>query len=100
MNRRLHFDTVLLPLQRYLSESVTTMNVQQAIVEFLQHGQQEKNLSDRTLRAYESDLSQFHLHVNDAPTGEITSWHTRLQRSAARSGPDRVRFGFLDIIVS
>src|ERR1700759_4728349 len=51
------------------------MNVQQAIVEFLQHGQQEKNLSDRTLRAYESDLSQFHLHVNDAPTGEITPEH-------------------------
>jgi integrase/recombinase XerD len=48
------------------------MNVQQAIAQFLQHGQTVRNLSDRTLRAYQSDLSQFHLHMNDTPTVEIT----------------------------
>jgi len=42
------------------------MNVPQAIAEFLQHGQTERNLSDRTIRAYHSDLSQFHHHINDA----------------------------------
>src|SRR3982074_762934 len=47
-------------------ESVTTMNVQQAIADFLQHGQAVRNLSDRTIRAYQSDLSQFNVHVNDA----------------------------------
>lgn len=41
------------------------MNVPQAIAEFLQHGQTVRNLSDRTLRAYQSDLSQFHHHVTD-----------------------------------
>jgi integrase/recombinase XerC/integrase/recombinase XerD len=48
------------------------MNVQQAIADFLQHGQAVRNLSDRTLRAYQSDLSQFHLHVNDANMVDIT----------------------------
>src|SRR5688572_9002976 len=48
------------------------MNVQQAIAQFLEHGQQVRNLSDRTLRAYQSDLSQFHLHMNDTPPVEIT----------------------------
>jgi integrase/recombinase XerD len=48
------------------------MNVQQAIAQFLEHGQAVRNLSDRTLRAYQSDLSQFHLHMNDTPTVEIT----------------------------
>lgn len=48
------------------------MNVQQAITDFLQHGQAVRNLSDRTLRAYNSDLSQFHLHVNDANMVDIT----------------------------
>jgi len=49
------------------------MNVQQAIAQFLEHGQTVRNLSDRTLRAYQSDLSQFHLHMNDTPPVEITS---------------------------
>ncbi|HUP50232.1 MAG TPA: tyrosine-type recombinase/integrase [Thermoanaerobaculia bacterium] len=48
------------------------MNVQQAIAEFLDHGQTVRNLSDRTLRAYQSDLSQFHHHVNDAMMVDIT----------------------------
>jgi integrase/recombinase XerC/integrase/recombinase XerD len=49
------------------------MDVQQAITDFLHHGQTERNLSDRTLRAYHSDLSQFHMHVNDgANMVEIT----------------------------
>jgi integrase/recombinase XerD len=49
-----------------------TMNVQQAITQFLEHGQTVRNLSDRTLRAYQSDLTQFHLHMHDTPTVEIT----------------------------
>ena len=48
------------------------MNVQQAIAEFLEHGQTVRNLSDRTLRAYQSDLSQFHSHVSDAAMVDIT----------------------------
>ena len=48
------------------------MNVQQAIADFLQHGQAERNLSDRTIRAYQSDLSQFNVHVNDANMVDIT----------------------------
>jgi len=48
------------------------MNVQQAIAEFLQHGQSVRNLSDRTLRAYQSDLSQFHVHVNGANAVDVT----------------------------
>lgn len=48
------------------------MNVQQAIADFLHHGQAERNLSDRTIRAYHSDLSQFHLHVNDTNMVDIT----------------------------
>ena len=48
------------------------MNAQQAIADFLQHGQSVKNLSDRTLRAYQSDLSQFHTHINDSNIVEIT----------------------------
>ncbi|GAC1429671.1 MAG: site-specific tyrosine recombinase XerD [Thermoanaerobaculia bacterium] len=48
------------------------MNVQQAIADFLQHGQTVRNLSDRTLRAYHSDLTQFHQHVAEATTVEIT----------------------------
>src|SRR2546428_1011437 len=54
------------------AESVTTMNVQQAIADFLQHGQVVRNLSDRTLRAYHSDLSQFHVHMNGANMADIT----------------------------
>ncbi|MGZ8867395.1 MAG: tyrosine-type recombinase/integrase [Thermoanaerobaculia bacterium] len=48
------------------------MNVQQAIAEFLEHGQTVRNLSDRTLRAYQSDLTQFHTHVSDAAMVDIT----------------------------
>jgi integrase/recombinase XerD len=48
------------------------MNVQQAIADFLQHGQVERNLSDRTIRAYQSDLSQFNVHVHDANMVDIT----------------------------
>ena len=48
------------------------MNVQQAIADFLEHGQTVRNLSDRTLRAYQSDLSQFHNHVSDAAMVDIT----------------------------
>src|SRR5215210_268807 len=48
------------------------MNVQQAIHDFLQHGQAVRNLSDRTLRAYQSDLAQFHVHMNDTPAIDIT----------------------------
>ena len=48
------------------------MNAQQAIAEFLQHGQAVRNLSDRTLRAYQSDLSQFHGHMDGADVTEVT----------------------------
>jgi integrase/recombinase XerC/integrase/recombinase XerD len=51
------------------------MNVQEAIADFLQHGQVVRNLSDRTLRAYQSDLTQFHVHVNAATMGDITPEH-------------------------
>jgi integrase/recombinase XerD len=49
-----------------------TMNVQQAIAQFLEHGQTVRNLSDRTLRAYQSDLAQFHVHMSDTPAVSIT----------------------------
>src|ERR1051325_8839288 len=48
------------------------MNVQQAIAEFLEHGQAVRNLSDRTLRAYQSDLTQFHAAMNDTKMVDIT----------------------------
>src|SRR5436190_24239470 len=51
------------------------MNVQQAIADFLQHGQAVRNLSDRTLRAYQSDLTQFHVHVDGANMVDITPEH-------------------------
>jgi site-specific recombinase XerD len=46
------------------------MNVQEAIADFLRHGQDVRNLSDRTLRAYQSDLSQFHSQYNIVTNGE------------------------------
>jgi integrase/recombinase XerD len=49
------------------------MNVEQAIKDFLRHGEREKNLSDRTLRAYESDLTQFRVHMDAADLPNITS---------------------------
>src|SRR5438552_1524784 len=51
------------------------MDVQQAIAEFLQHGQEVRNLSDRTIRAYNSDLTQFHIALNGTATAEITAEH-------------------------
>lgn len=51
------------------------MNVQQAIAEFLEHGQSVRNLSDRTLRAYQSDLSQFSVHMDGSTMIDITPEH-------------------------
>ncbi|MEA2339459.1 MAG: Phage integrase, N-terminal SAM-like domain, partial [Thermoanaerobaculia bacterium] len=51
------------------------MNVQEAIADFLQHGQAVRNLSDRTIRAYQSDLSQFQVHVDGAQMVDITPDH-------------------------
>ncbi len=65
------------------------MNVQQAIADFLQHGQAVRNLSDRTLRAYHSDLSQFHLHVHDANMVDITPEHLEDYLEKLGTGPYR-----------
>lgn len=65
------------------------MNVQQAIAHFLEHGQTVRNLSDRTLRAYQSDLAQFHLHMNDTPTVAITSDHLEEYLDKLGGGPYR-----------
>ncbi|MBV8519525.1 MAG: tyrosine-type recombinase/integrase [Acidobacteria bacterium] len=65
------------------------MNVQQAIAQFLEHGQQVRNLSDRTLRAYQSDLAQFHLHMNDTPAVEITPEHLETYLDKLGGGPYR-----------
>ena len=65
------------------------MNVQQAIADFLQHGQSVRNLSDRTLRAYQSDLSQFRLHLNDANMVEITPEHLESYLDKLGTGPYR-----------
>jgi integrase/recombinase XerC/integrase/recombinase XerD len=69
--------------------SVNTMNVQQAIADFLQHGQAVRNLSDRTIRAYQSDLSQFHLHVSDAEMVDITPEHLEEYLEKLGTGPYR-----------
>src|SRR5437899_6942426 len=71
------------------AESVNAMNVQQAIADFLQHGQAVRNLSDRTLRAYHSDLSQFHVHVNDANMVDITPEHLEQYLEKLGMGPYR-----------
>lgn len=65
------------------------MNVQQAIAEFLQHGQSVRNLSDRTLRAYQSDLAQFHTHMNETPAVEITPEHLETYLDKLGTGPYR-----------
>src|SRR4026207_1826151 len=65
------------------------MNVQQAISQFLEHGQTVRNLSDRTLRAYQSDLSQFHVHMSDTPTVEITPEHLEVYLDKLGGGPYR-----------
>ncbi len=66
-----------------------TMNVQQAIAQFLEHGQTVRNLSDRTLRAYQSDLAQFNLHMNDVNTVEITAQHLETYLDKLGDGPYR-----------
>lgn len=48
------------------------MDAQLAIEQFLRHGQSERNLSDRTLRAYESDLTQFRQHLSAPEVSSIT----------------------------
>ncbi len=65
------------------------MNVQEAIADFLQHGQIVRNLSDRTLRAYHSDLTQFHVHMNGAGTVEITPEHLEEYLDKLGTGPYR-----------
>jgi len=65
------------------------MNVQQAIDQFLQHGQSERNLSERTIRAYHSDLSQFHHHLDDAAMVEITPEHLETYLDKLGTGPYR-----------
>ncbi|HXH37885.1 MAG TPA: tyrosine-type recombinase/integrase [Thermoanaerobaculia bacterium] len=65
------------------------MNVQEAIAEFLHHGQVERNLSDRTIRAYQSDLSQFHVHVDGAQMVDITSDHLEQYLDKLGTGPYR-----------
>ena len=65
------------------------MNVQQAIADFLQHGQAERNLSDRTLRAYQSDLTQFHVHVDGANMVDITPEHLETYLDKLGTGPYR-----------
>jgi integrase/recombinase XerC/integrase/recombinase XerD len=68
---------------------VTTLNVQQAIADFLQHGQDVRNLSDRTLRAYNSDLCQFHVHMNGANMVDITPEHLEQYLDKLGTGPYR-----------
>lgn len=65
------------------------MNVQQAIAEFLQHGQRVRNLSDRTLRAYHSDLAQFYAQMNGAVPSEITPEHLENYLDKLGTGPYR-----------
>src|SRR5436309_1642640 len=65
------------------------MNVQQAIADFLQHGQAVRNLSDRTLRAYQSDLTQFHSHVDGANMVDITPEHLETYLDKLGTGPYR-----------
>jgi integrase/recombinase XerC/integrase/recombinase XerD len=65
------------------------MNVQQAIDQFLVHGQTVRNLSDRTLRAYQSDLAQFHLHMSDTPAVSITADDLESYLDKMSDGPYR-----------
>jgi len=65
------------------------MNVQQAIDQFLQHGQSVRNLSDRTLRAYQSDLEQFHSHMSDTLATDITPEHLEGYLDKLGGGPYR-----------
>lgn len=65
------------------------MNVQQAIAQFLEHGQTVRNLSDRTLRAYQSDLVQFHVHMNETATVDITPEDLETYLDKLGGGPYR-----------
>src|SRR5437763_17170289 len=65
------------------------MNVQEAIADFVQRGQAVRNLSDRTIRAYQSDLSQFHFHISDAEANEITPEHLEQYLDKLGTGPYR-----------
>jgi integrase/recombinase XerC/integrase/recombinase XerD len=65
------------------------MNVQQAIAEFLEHGQTVRNLSDRTLRAYHSDLSQFHVHMSDVKMADVTPADLEIYLDKLGTGPYR-----------
>src|ERR1700737_351747 len=65
------------------------MNVQEAIADFLQHGQAVRNLSDRTIRAYQSDLSQFHVHVDGAEMVDITPERLEQYLDKLGTGPYR-----------
>lgn len=65
------------------------MNAQQAIAEFLQHGHAVRNLSDRTLRAYQSDLSQFHGHMDGADMSAVTPEQLEVYLEKLGTGPYR-----------
>jgi len=65
------------------------MNVQEAIADFLQHGQAVRNLSDRTIRAYQSDLSQFQVHLNGSEMVDVTSEHLEQYLDKLGTGPYR-----------
>src|ERR1051326_5551309 len=65
------------------------MNVQQAIAQFLEHGQTVRNLSDRTLRAYQSDLAQFHVHMADTSAVDVTPEHLEAYLDKLGVGPYR-----------
>src|SRR4030095_719558 len=65
------------------------MNVQQAIADFLQHGQTVRNLSDRTLRAYQSDLVQLDHHMSHANVVDITPEHLETYLDKLGTGPYR-----------
>lgn len=65
------------------------MNVPQAIADFLQHGQAVRNLSDRTLRAYQSDLTQFQSHVDGASMVDITPEQLESYLDKLGTGPYR-----------
>lgn len=65
------------------------MNVQQAISEFLQHGQTVRNLSDRTIRAYHSDLTQFHVHMSETSIVDITPADLETYLDKLGTGPYR-----------
>ncbi|HYH05752.1 MAG TPA: tyrosine-type recombinase/integrase [Thermoanaerobaculia bacterium] len=77
------------PQQKFSAQSDSTMNVQQAIAQFLEHGQSVRNLSDRTLRAYQSDLAQFQLHMNDAPASLVTADDLEIYLDKLGGGPYR-----------